>query len=189
VVPNLEVRDVWVGLQWFQALYDHQDPNVHALFTYGPRRFPVDGTLRKASLLLVEGIDDSFSPNNATRSEAWATGPIPQLPPIAEPTAVLEPVFDPVNVANIDGETTAGLVQYVPWLNALPPSPGCEFTRIEGHYCAQNAPEAVDQRVAFYRSAVDEGVPTIFDPYYDGDGDGRSDAREVREGSDPGVPD
>jgi len=189
VVPNLEVRDVWVGLQWFQAMYDGQDPNVHALFTYGPRRFPVDGTLRKASLLLVEGIDDSFSPNNATRSEAWATGPIPQLPPIAEPTAVLEPVFDPVNVANIDGETTAGLVQYVPWLNALPPSPGCEFTRIEGHYCAQNAPEAVDQRVAFYRSAVDEGVPTIFDPYYDGDGDGRSDAREVREGSDPGVPD
>jgi len=189
VVPNLEVRDVWVGLQWFQALYDHQDPNVHALFTYGPRRFPVDGTLRKASVLLVEGIDDSFSPNNATRSEAWAAGPIPQLPPIAEPAAVLEQVFDPVTVANIDGETTAGLVQYVPWLNALPPSPGCQFTRTEGHYCAQGAPEAIDQRVAFYRSAVDDGVPTIFDPHYDGDGDGRSDAREVREGTDPGVPD
>ena len=72
----------------FQTIYDDQDPNVHSLFTYGPRRFPVDGTLRKASIMIVEGIDDSFSPNNATRSEAFSTGPIPQLPPIAEPAAV-----------------------------------------------------------------------------------------------------
>jgi len=188
-VPNVEVRDIWTGLQYFQTIYDDQDPNVHALFTYGPRRFPVDGTLRKASVLIIEGIDDSFSPNNATRSEAWSTGPIPQLSPIAEPAAVLEQGTDPVNVANIDGETTAGLVQYVPWLNPLPNTPGCVGSRTEGHYCAQGAPEAIDQRVAFYRSAVDDGVPTIFDPYYDGDGDGRTDAREVREGTDPGVPD
>ncbi|MBW2445170.1 MAG: hypothetical protein JRG83_04510 [Deltaproteobacteria bacterium] len=188
-VPNIEIRDIWVGLQYFQTLYDNQDPNIHALFTYGPRRFPVAGTMRKASILIIEGIDDSFSPNNSTRSEAWSTGPIPQLPPIAEPATVLEQVNSPINVANIDAETTAGLVQYVPWLNALPASPGCLGSRVEGHYCAQGAPEAIDQRVAFYRTAVDDGVPTIFDPFFDGDGDGRPDAQEVREGTDPDVSD
>jgi hypothetical protein len=188
-IPNLEVTDIWTGLQYFQTIFDDQEPNLHALFTYGPRRFPVDGTLRKPSILIVEGIDDSFSPNNATRSEAFATGPIPQLQPIAEPAVVLEQVVGWVNVANIDAETTAGLVQYVPLgVPGIPSSPGCSG-QVEGHYCAQSAFEAVNQRVAFYRTAVRDGVPTIFDPAFDGDGDGRPDAQEIREGTDPGVAD
>jgi len=187
-VPSVRVSDIWVALQYFQTSFDEQEPALHALFTYGPRRFPVSGTLRKPSILIVEGIDDSFSPANATRAEAHATGPIPQLPPIAVPATVLQQVTTPVNLANVDFETTAGLVQYVPsGVPGIPPSPGCAGIWLEGHFCAQAAAEAVNQRIAFYRTAVDDGVPTILDPAFDGDGDGRPDAQEIADGTDPTV--
>jgi hypothetical protein len=186
-IPAVRVSDVWVGLQWFQTIFDPQDPNVHALFTYTERRFPVDGTLRKPSILIVEGIDDSFSPNNATRQQAFATGPIPQLAPIAEPAVALEQVGDPISVANVDAETTAGLVQYVPFgIPGLTATPGCG---LEGHFCAQSATDARRQRTAFFRTAVDDGVPSIIDPGFDGDGDGRPDVQEIVEFTDPGVAD
>jgi len=184
-IPNVRVSDIWTGLMYFQTIFDDQDPNLHALFTYGPRRFPVDGTLRKPSILIVEGLDDPFSPANATRAEAFATGPIPQLPPIAQLATVFADAATPENAANVDAETTAGLVQYVPvGVPGIPPTPGCGGN---GHFCAQTAPSAILQRTAFYRTAVDDGVPTIYDPAFDGDGDGRPDVQEIAEGTDPDV--
>jgi hypothetical protein len=157
-IPNLRPTDVWTGLSLFQMRFDPQDPHNHARFIY---RDPVEvaGTTRKASILVVEGIQDSHVPNNATDSLAWLLG-IPQLPPVARRVPLLT-VEDAPATANIDAETTAGMVQYVPaGVPDLPPSPGCESNE-EGHYCAQSSPVAVQQRQEFYWSAVDDPVPTI----------------------------
>jgi hypothetical protein len=157
-LPNLRPTDVWTGLSLFQMRFDPQDPHNYARFIY---RDPLEvaGTTRKASILVVEGIQDNYVPNNATDSLAWLLG-IPQLPPIARRVPLLS-VEDAPATANIDAETTAGMVQYVPTgVPDLPPSPGCE-SNDEGHFCAQSSPVAVQQRQEFYQSAVDDPVPTI----------------------------
>jgi len=119
----------------------------------------VDGTTRKASILVFEGIGDSFIPNNATRSLAWTLGPIPHLAPVVVPVSYL-PVADGPLQGNVNAETSAAFVQFAPsGIPGIPPSPGCIFQE-EGHYCAQTAPEARELRASFYRSAVD-GVPVI----------------------------
>jgi hypothetical protein len=41
----------------------------------------VAGTTRKPSILVLEGIGDTYTKNNTTRSLAWLLGPIPQLAP------------------------------------------------------------------------------------------------------------
>jgi hypothetical protein len=157
-VPGVTMPDIWMGLSLFQLLYDRQDPHNHAAFLY---RDPVvvDGTTRKASILVLEGIGDSFIPNNATRSLAWTLGPIPQLAPPIVPVSYL-PLAGPPLQRNVDPETTAAFVQFAPdGIPGIPPSPGCVFNE-EGHYCAQTAPEARALRAGFYRSALD-GVPVI----------------------------
>jgi hypothetical protein len=141
--------------------FDPQDPHNHARFIY---RDPVEvaGTTRKASILVVEGIQDSHVPNNATDSLAWLLG-IPQLPPVARRVPLLSQEDAPIS-GNIDPETTAGMVQYVPaGVPDLPPSPGCELSP-EGHFCAQTSFVAVRQRQAFYESAVNDPVPIIPPP-------------------------
>jgi pimeloyl-ACP methyl ester carboxylesterase len=160
-VPNVTPTDVWTGLSVFQMRFDPQDPQNHARFIY---RDPIEvaGTTDKASILVVEGIHDNYVPNNATDSLAWLLG-IPQLPPVARRVPLLA-VEDAPATANIGPQTTAGMVQYVPaGVPDLPPSPGCE-SDFEGHFCAQSSFVAVEQRQDFYRSAVNDPVPTIPPP-------------------------
>ena len=101
-----------------------QDSHNHAEFLY---RHPLNvaGTTRKASVLLVEGVHDSLVPNHATESLAWFLGPIPQLEPAAQPVAILAAAAGPIQ-GNIDAQTTAAFVQYVPTgVPGVPATPGC----------------------------------------------------------------
>jgi hypothetical protein len=157
-VAGVTMPDIWMGLSLFASLFDAQDPHNHAAFLY---RDPVevDGTTRKASILALEGIGDSFIPNDATRSLAWTLGPIPHLLPTIVPVSYLPVAEGPIQ-GNVDAETTAAFVQFAPaGIPGIPPSPGCEFQG-EGHYCAQTAPEARALRASFYASAV-AGVPVV----------------------------
>jgi len=166
--PNLTAADIWVALALFQTIYDVQDPHNHARFIY---REPllVDGTQRKASILLIEGLDDSMVPNNATDSLAWAMGPIPHLRPVRRLVPFLETVDGPLT-ANIDAHTTAAFFQYVPvGVAGIDPTPGCVVlpptSAHEGHFCAQSAAESLHQRVVFFQTAVSDPVPTIINPF------------------------
>ena len=162
LLPNVTPIDFWVGLSIFQMIFDHQDPHEHATFLYR-NRLEVAGTTRKASVLVQEGVGDMLIPNNATRSLAWTFGPIPHLEPVWDPTPILEPVTGPV-MGNIDPETTAAFYQFVAsGVPGIPATPGCE-NEPNGHFCAQDAPAALLQRVRFLRSAVEQAVPTIVDP-------------------------
>jgi hypothetical protein len=158
-LPHVTPPDLWAGLSMFQMGFDRQDLHNHAAFLY---RNPLAelGTLRRASLLVIEGIHDSAIPNSATRSLAWTAGPIPQLEPVAEPVPFLDTVQGPVT-ANIDAETTAAFFQYVPaGIPGLEPSVGCEFEP-EGHYCAQSASSSRTQVLRFLRTALSPPAPTI----------------------------
>lgn len=158
VVSGTRAPDLWMGLSLFAVNYDRQDPHNHARFFF---RDPVavDGTTDKPSLLVVEGISDSFTKNNSTRSLAWQLGPIPQLDPPVVRVPILPLQAGPIQ-ANVDAQTTAAFVQFAPsGLPGIPPTSGCQF-QTEGHYCAQTAPPARAQRVDFYTSAL-SGVPVV----------------------------
>ncbi|HTF33007.1 MAG TPA: hypothetical protein VK714_04810 [Myxococcota bacterium] len=166
LAPKATPTDLWVGLSIFQTLFDVQDSHNHAEFLY---RHPLNvaGTTRKASVLLVEGVHDSLVPNHATESLAWFLGPIPQLEPAAQPVAILAAAAGPIQ-GNIDAQTTAAFVQYVPTgVPGVPATPGCivlsATNQSEGHYCAQSAAESIQLRVAFLQSAL-TGVPKIMNP-------------------------
>jgi hypothetical protein len=166
--PSLTPADIWVGVSLYQTIHDAQDPHNKAQFLY---REPIEiaGTTRKASILLIEGLQDSLVPNHATDSLAWFMGPVPHLLPVQRSVPFLETTAAPVH-ANIDAQTTAAFFQYVPiGVDGIAPTPGCEVlspaSAREGHYCAQSAAESLRQRAAFFRSAVDDDVPTIIDPF------------------------
>jgi pimeloyl-ACP methyl ester carboxylesterase len=162
LLPHATPTDYWIGLSIFQMIFDHQDAHQLAENLYR-KRLEVAGTTRKASILVTEGVGDFTVPNNATRSLAWNFGPIPHLAPIWDPSPILKPITGPVT-ANIDSETTAAFYQFVPaGIPGIPATPGCEF-ELNGHFCAQVAPDARLQRALFLRSAVDDPVPTIVDP-------------------------
>jgi hypothetical protein len=168
--PSLRAPDVWTALALFQTIFDRQDSHNHARFLY---RDPIEvgGSTRKASILLIEGLDDSLVPNPATDSLAWTMGPIPHLMPVQRKVRFLEKVRGPV-VANVDAETTAAYVQYVPTgVGGIDPTPGCTGAsrpsgtdQPEGHFCAQSAFESVQQQRLFLESAVLDPVPRIVDP-------------------------
>ncbi len=172
-VPDIRAPEVWVGLSIFQMIYDPQEPQNQAPYLYRDRR-EVAGTLRKPSLLAVEGIDDHFVPSNSTRSFAASAG-LPLLPPVHEQVGYLESAPSSVR-GNIDAETTAALVQYA-----------CSSAGYEGHYCAQDASET--QQVAFLRSALGESPPLLVSDDLDSDGDGLRDVAEYKAGTDPFVGD
>ena len=164
--PGLSPVDVWAGISLFQQLFDAQDGHNHARFLY---RDPPQATRggRAASVLLIEGLDDSLVPNSATESLAWALGPVPLAGPVLRPVPFLSSAALPLR-ANVDLETTAGLVQYAPTgLPGIPPTPGCAAlppsSGGEGHYCAQRAAESLRQQAAFLRSALGGGAPVIVD--------------------------
>lgn len=165
--PNMTAADIWVALSLFQTIYDNQDEHNHGRFIY---RSPlvINGTTRKASILLVEGLNDSLVPNHASESLAWAMGPLPHLLPVQRSVPFLETIEGPV-VGNIDEQTTAAFYQYVPvGIDGIDPTPGCtvlsQSSAREGHYCAQSAAESEHQRVVFFQSALTDGAPTIIDP-------------------------
>jgi hypothetical protein len=158
-VPGATPRDIWMGLGLFAVLYDPQDPQNHASFLY---REPVEvgGTTKKPSILVLEGIGDTYTKNSTTRSLAWLLGPIPHLAPAVQGVSTLPLASAPIQ-GNVDAETTAAFVQFAPdGLPDIPPSPGC-VGEFEGHFCAQVAPEAHRLRADFYRSAVEEVAPLV----------------------------
>lgn len=160
---NLRPLDLWVGLGLFQLVFDPQDPHNHAAFMYA-NPIEVAGTSRKPSVLVQEGIGDTLIPNNATRSLAYTLGVVPHIEPIHVAVPYLPTAPGPI-MANIDSETTAGFAQYVPaGILGLTPTPTCEF-QPEGHYCAQTAESAIDQRVRFFQSALADLAPTIINPF------------------------
>ena len=159
--------DLWVTLALFQTILDDQDAHNFAPYLYR-EPFEVAGSMRKASVLLVEGLEDSLVPNHATESLAWALGPIPQLGTPARAVPFLESAPGPL-VANIDANTTAALVQYVPQgVDRVAATAGCaspplsERSAREGHYCAQSAAESLEQRAVFFESALTD-APVIVD--------------------------
>jgi len=163
VSPNLRPLDLWIGLSLFQVAFDPQDPHNHAAFMY---RNPIEvaGTRRKPSVLVQEGIADTFVPNNATRSLAYTLGQVPHVAPIRVPVPYLPAVPGPI-MGNINSETTAGYAQYVPaGIPGLEPTPTCEF-ETEGHFCAQTADAAKQQRVIFFKTALTDPAPTIVNPF------------------------
>lgn len=164
---NMTPAEIWSALAMFQGIFDAQDEHNHARYLYRSP-FQIAGTIRRASLLLVEGIDDSLVPNHATESLAFAVGSVPQLAPVARPAPFLEQVGGPV-IGNVDSQTSAALFQYVPTgIDGEDPTPGCTAlapaSGSEGHYCAQSAAESLYQREVFFQSAL-TGVPTIIDPF------------------------
>lgn len=159
-LPGVTPRDVALGLALFAVTYDRQDPHNHARHIYRDR-LVVAGTTLRPSVLVVEGIADSFITNPATRSLAWLLGPITQLAPAIERVSTLPLAAPPVQ-ANVDPVTSAAFVQFAPaGLPGIPASPGCAG-ELEGHYCAQAASEP--QRAAFYQSALGAGAPVIDGP-------------------------
>ena len=165
---RLTPTDVWVALALVQQLFDGQDPHNFAHLLY---RQPLGiDPPQRASLLVVEGLNDSLIPNHATRSWVRELGPVPQLGARGRAILGFERVEDAVS-GNIDARTTAAFYQYVPrGVEGAEPTPGCddpglaESSAREGHYCAQSAEESLRQRVHFFETALGEDAPEIIDP-------------------------
>lgn len=155
--PNL----LFSGVNLSQLIVDRRTSAAYLPFLYTA---PLNlGSSERASILIVSGLDDTFVPNNATRATALAAGNVLHVAPIHEDTVVLETTTAPLS-ANVNATTTAGYVQFVPaGIDGLTPTPGCE-NQPEGHTCAQEAPPAVSQRIAFFKSALDATAPEINDP-------------------------
>ncbi|MEM7437673.1 MAG: hypothetical protein AAF436_21145, partial [Myxococcota bacterium] len=157
--PSIRPIDVWLGIALYQLVLDPQDQHNHASFMYA-NPIEVGGTRKKPSVLVQEGIGDTFVPNNATRSLAFALGATPLVGPVAQPVPYLPRAEAPLT-ANVDAETTSAYVQYVPTgIPGLPETPGCEF-ETEGHFCAQVARGSLDQRLTFFRTALENEAPTV----------------------------
>lgn len=115
----------------------------------------------KPSVLLTEGLGDSFVPIYSTRAAAAEMG-LPHLAPVHAVVPFLEQVQGPLQ-GNIDATTTGAFYQYVAsGIEGLEPSEGCE-QQPEGHWCAHENPLARAQRIHFFVSAL-SGVPEIIDP-------------------------
>jgi len=161
--------DVWVILALLQTVFDRQDGHNFAPYLYR-EPFNVRGTRRRASILLTAGLDDATIPNHATEALAWSLGPIPQLAPAARRAPMLA-LARGVITGNIDEHTSAGYFQFVPQgIPGAAATPGCSSPPLshksahEGHYCVQNAVEALVQRIAFLETALTDPAPLIIDP-------------------------
>jgi len=161
--------DVWVILALIQTIFDRQDAHNFAPYLYR-EPFEVAGTKRRASILLTAGLDDATIPNHATEALAWSLGPIPQLAPAARRVPTL-PLAPGSVSGNIDAHTSAGYFQFVPQgIPDVAPTPGCSSPPLspqsanEGHYCVQNAVEALVQRLVFLESALTDPAPLIVNP-------------------------
>jgi hypothetical protein len=165
--PHMTPADIWMGVALFQHLYDRQDAHNHAPFlSRRPVTLPGDPPQR-ASVLLLEGLDDTLVPNHATDSLAWSLGPLPHLAPVQRPVPFLAVVDGPLQ-GNLGVDRSGAFYQYVPTgVAGIDPTPGCAVLSPaiggEGHYCAQSAAESFHQRAVFFTTALD-GPPLIDDP-------------------------
>jgi len=169
---DLRPVDLWALVSLFQVAFDRQDAHLHALRVRSPERRPPTTPPRPGpSVLLIAGRGDRFVPNRASRSLAWVLGPLPWLNGPQTGGIGLPSASAPLRGNLADGATGA-YVELVPAASGETPTPGCagdpaalldELLR-EGHFCAQLAPESIEQRVAFLRSAVDAGRPVVIDP-------------------------
>ncbi|MBW2666405.1 MAG: hypothetical protein JRE13_08960, partial [Deltaproteobacteria bacterium] len=166
---RLAATDIWVMLSLLQTLFDPQDGYNFAQYLYR-RPFEVAGSTRRASILLTEGLEDAAIPNHVTEALARELGPIPQLLPAAQRVVLLPAADSPIS-ANIDEQTTAAFAQFVPQgVAGIAATPGCSSPPLsarsarEGHYCVQNAAEALLQRLVFLETAITHAAPTIVNP-------------------------
>ncbi|MEO0436210.1 MAG: hypothetical protein AAF098_04820 [Pseudomonadota bacterium] len=114
----------------------------------------------RPSLLIQEGLDDSFVPNRSTRVTTAAVTQVAQVAPLLEPVSLLASSPAPL-VANVSDGSTAGLVQFAPaGLAGIEASQGCEAQE-EGHFCAQDGTAAVAQLISFFESVLDSGNAAI----------------------------
>jgi hypothetical protein len=165
---RLSPTEIWVSLALIQAMFDDQDPHNFARFLY---REPLEiDPPRRASVLIIEGLNDSFVPNHATHALIHELGSIPQLTASERAVPGFPVVRDKV-VANVDARTTGAFYQYVPQgIEGVEPTPGCSVPALaeqsarEGHYCAQSAEESLRQRVHFFQTAIGKTAPEIIDP-------------------------
>lgn len=151
----------YAGISSLQMAYDRQDPQNLARFVY---RVPLAlGPSARASILMTEGLGDTYVPSYATRSGAAQLGLV-QLEPHATTVPFLSTAAGPLQ-GNVDSTTTSAFFQFVPAEFAgATPTPGCvALNQTEGHYCAQTAAEAISQRVTFFTTHVG-GVPRIVAP-------------------------
>ena len=72
--PSMTPTDIWVGVSLFQHIYDRQDPHNHAPLPLSPSGRGGRHDRASASVLLLEGLDDTLVPNHATDSLAWSLG-------------------------------------------------------------------------------------------------------------------
>jgi len=159
-------RDLWSALVLLQAAIDPQDPLNHVPLLYR-EPIEIEGTTRKASLLLMAGLYDRRIPNRMTDALAWAIGPLPLLAPVTRAVPFLRTRVGPIQ-GNLTPTATGAYHQIVPFgivgaigrADCRPRDFGLWVSR-SGHYCAQLAPSAVSERVAFLRSTLDGAPPTI----------------------------
>jgi len=159
---GLTRTDVYVNLAILQMGYDSQDTVNHSKYLY---REPHDlGDSSRASLLVTAGLADSAIPPYSTETAAWGFG-IPHLEPVQSPVPSLDRVSAPLS-GNVNSSITAAYYQYVPvGVEGIPPTPGCEtINESDGHFCAQWAQEALEQRKKFFRSSLEGPAPVITDP-------------------------
>jgi len=167
--------DLWATLVLFQTAVDRQDAHLHALRLQRPEAFAAG----RPSVLVTAGAGDDYVPNRASRSLAWALGPLAWLDAPDAGGLALPRARAPLRGNLADG-TTGAYVELVPYGSARTASPGClpaalplpEDVLREGHFCAQLADESVRRRVRFLRSAVDDAPPTVIDPWAAGEGAG-----------------
>jgi len=185
IFGDLRPVDLWAIVSLFQVAFDRQDAHLHALRVRSPDSHPPDAksspssataTTKAAattgpSVLLIAGRGDRFVPNRASRSLAWVLGPLPWLNGPPTRGIGLPPASAPLRGNLADGATGA-YVELVPAAGGEAPTPGCvgdptallDDLMREGHFCAQLAPESIEQRVAFLRSAVRQAPPVVIDP-------------------------
>ncbi len=159
-------RDLWSALVLLQTALDRQDP-----LNYAPLLFretiEVEQTRRKASILLQAGLYDRRIPNRMTDALAWAIGPLPLLEPVKREVPFLSQRRAPIR-ANLSRDATGAYQQVVPFgvvgagvgPDCRPRMFGLSYAR-SGHFCAQLAPSAIAERVAFFLSALEGRTPVI----------------------------
>lgn len=177
--------DLWVTLALFQTAIDRQDPHLHALRLHlgedsfapggspgGEARLAAHAPAQRPSLLVTAGFADGYVPNRASRSLAWALGPLPWLDAPEDGALLLPRAKAPLRGNLADGSTGA-YTELVPYGSARAVAPGCLPEALplpaellgEGHFCAQLADESVRRRVEFLRSAIEAAPPTVIDPF------------------------
>ncbi|MEO0438071.1 MAG: hypothetical protein AAF098_14310 [Pseudomonadota bacterium] len=140
--------------------------DTSSVINYVPLQFATPVVLdspRRADLLIVEGIDDTFAPNDGSRAVVGAYGPgvIQHVPTIQSSTEVLTEAPGPIFGNIAAGANTGGFAQFVPANpTAGVTTPGCSNIN-EGHFCPQGAPEAYDLYLRFFETSLLNGLAEI----------------------------